>query len=238
MLQVRPSNERGRNQLDWLNTRFSFSFDRYYDPKHMGFGHLRVLNEDWIAPKGGFPMHPHQDMEIVTYILEGALEHKDSMGNGSVIQAGKVQRMTAGAGIFHSEFNPSETETTHLLQIWLHPREKGLTPGYEEKVIHGNGADGRFRLVASPDGRDGLVTIQQDTCLFAGKLPAGEEFKHSFEPGNKAWIQVARGSVTANGQPLIAGDGAALWDEPNLTLKASEDAELLVFDMVVGGLPE
>jgi redox-sensitive bicupin YhaK (pirin superfamily) len=231
MLQIRPSNERGRNRLDWLSTRFTFSFDRYYDPKHMGFGHLRVLNEDWIAPGGGFPMHPHQDMEIVTYLLEGALEHKDSMGNGSVIKAGEVQRMTAGAGVFHSEFNPSDTETAHLLQIWLHPREKGLTPGYEDKVIHGPGAGGRLRLIASPDGRGGSVTIQQDTCLYAGKLPAGEHFTHAFKPESKAWIQVARGSITANGAPLTAGDGAALWDEPALALRATEDAELLFFAM-------
>ncbi len=231
MLQVRPSNERGRNQLDWLNTRFTFSFDRYHDPKHMGFGHLRVLNEDWIAPGGGFPMHPHQDMEIVTYMLDGALEHKDSMGNGSVIKAGEVQRMTAGSGVFHSEFNPSDTETAHLLQIWLHPRERGLTPGYEEKVIHGHGSGGRLRQIASPDGRDGSVTIQQDTCLYAGQLPAGEQFKHPFERDHRAWIQVARGSITANGTPLIAGDGAALRDEPSLDLRAIEDAEVLVFDM-------
>ncbi len=233
MLRVRPSDERGRNQLDWLNSRFTFSFDRYYDPNHMGFGHLRVMNEDWVAPNGGFPMHPHRDMEIVTYMLDGALAHRDSMGNGSVIRAGQVQRMTAGTGIVHSEFNPSETKTAHLLQIWLLPREKGLTPGYEEKTIHGDGTDGQIRLVASPDGRDGSVTIQQNTLLHAGGLAGGGEFHHAFQKGNKGWLQVARGTVNANGKTLVAGDGAAIWDEAEVSIRAVEDAEVLLFDMTV-----
>jgi redox-sensitive bicupin YhaK (pirin superfamily) len=231
MLKLRGSDERGRNRLDWLDSRFTFSFDRYYDPEHMGFGHLRVLNEDWVLPRGGFPMHPHRDMEIVTYILEGALAHKDSMGNGAVIKAGVVQRMTAGTGIMHSEFNPSDTDTTHLLQIWIHPREKGLTPGYEEKVIHGPGSDGSIRLVASPDARDGSVTIQQDLDLFAGRLGAGKEFRVELSPGSKSWVQIAKGSAEVNGTTLQAGDGAAIWDEAELLARAVDDAELLVFDM-------
>jgi len=233
MLQVRPSNERGRNQLDWLNSRFTFSFDRYYDPKHMGFGDLRVLNEDWIAPRGGFPMHPHRDMEIVTYILEGSLAHEDSMGNGSVIEAGKVQRMTAGTGIYHSEFNPSGTETARLLQIWILPREKGLTPGYEERAIHGDGSGGGIRLAASPQGRDGSVTIQQDLDLFAGRLPAGGEFRHELDSGAKAWLQVAGGEVDLNETSLLPGDGVGIRDERELVIQASKDAEILLFDMRV-----
>ncbi len=231
MIQVRPSDERGRSQLDWLDSRFTFSFDRYYDPQHMGFAHLRVINEDKVAPGGGFPMHPHRDMEIITYVLEGALEHRDSLGSGSVIRPGVVQRMTAGRGIVHSEFNPSETEPTHLLQIWILPRERGLEPSYEEKIIRGNGDDGRMRLVASPEGRDGSVTIQQDLDLLAGSLPAGDGITHRLGTGRKAWVQVAQGAVDLNGTALKAGDGAAVWDESGLRLKATEAAELLVFDM-------
>lgn len=227
MLRIRASNERGGNELDWLKTRFTFSFDRYYDPDHMGFGHLRVLNEDWISPGGGFPMHPHRDMEIVTYILEGALQHKDSTGHGSVIETGRVQRMTAGSGILHSEFNPSETGTTHLLQIWIHPRRKGLTPSYEERKIPGEG----MRLIASPDGREESATIQQDVDLFAGKIASGGNFKRDLSEGNKAWVQVARGVVDVNGTKLGAGDAAALWDEAGIDIRALNDAEVLVFDM-------
>ena len=227
MLRIRLAQQRGGNELEWLKTRFAFSFDRYYDPDHMGFGHLRVLNEDWISPGGGFPMHPHRDMEIVTYILEGALEHKDSTGHGAVIQAGRVQRMTAGTGILHSEFNPSETDTTHLLQIWIHPRRKGLAPSYEERKITGEA----FRLVASPDGREESAIIQQDLDLFAGRIAAGESFERVLAEGNKAWVQIARGAVEVNGTTLDAGDGAALSDESVVSVRAVNDAEVLVFDM-------
>jgi len=229
MIQPRPSQERGRGKLDWLDSRFTFSFDRYRDPRHMGFGFLRVLNEDWIAPGGGFPMHPHRDMEIVTYLVEGALEHKDSIGNGSVIRAGEVQRMSAGTGVLHSEFNPSESETAHLLQIWIHPREEGLTPGYEQKSI-GRDAAG-VRLVASPDGRDGSVTIQQDLDLHAGILPAGRQWDHPFGEGHGAWLQVVGGKVDLNGVTLAAGDGAAISGESAMAIRAAESAEVLLFDM-------
>jgi hypothetical protein len=233
MMQLRPANERGHHRMSWLDTWHSFTFDTYYDPQWMGFGHLRVLNEDWVAPGAGFPMHPHRDMEIVTYMLEGALEHRDSTGGGSVIRAGVVQRMTAGKGIYHSETNPSSNEAAHLIQIWIFPRERGLEPGYEEKIVHGDGAGGGFRLIASPDGRDGSVTIQQDVDLFAGKLPQGAEFRHALQPGHKAWVQIARGTVTLNGQRLSAGDGAGLWDEAALDIRAGDDAELLLLDMTM-----
>lgn len=231
MIQVRPADERGRNRLEWLDTRFTFSFDRYYDPRYMGFGHLRVINEDRVAPRGGFPMHPHRDMEIVTYMLEGALEHRDSMGNGSVINVGEVQRMTAGTGILHSEFNPSDSEAAHLLQIWIHPRQKGLRPSYEQKVIRGNGSDCGIRLVASPDGRDGSVTVQQNLHLYAGNLRAGESFHHALPSGGKSWLQVARGAVAVNGTALDTGDGAGIWAEDRLEIRATDDAEILLFDM-------
>ncbi|MCW5980572.1 MAG: pirin family protein [Bryobacteraceae bacterium] len=230
MIQLRPSNERGGARYDWLDTRHSFSFDQYYDPRYMGFGHLRVLNEDWISPGAGFPTHPHRDMEIVTYPLEGAIEHKDSMGNGSVIRPGEVQRMSAGTGIFHSEFNPSKTEATHMLQIWIRPRARGITPTYEQKALVANG--GGLRPVASPDGRDGSVTIQADVVLYAGRMKAGEMFTHQFAPSNTGWLQVARGAVTLNGAKLAAGDGAAIKDEARIEIVAADDAELLLFDMM------
>ncbi|MCP5117914.1 MAG: pirin family protein [bacterium] len=234
MLQVRPSDERGRGNLDWLDTRFTFSFDQYYDPDHMGFGFLRVLNEDWIEPGGGFPMHPHRNMEIVTYLIEGALEHKDSMGNGGIIRAGEVQRMSAGKGIMHSEFNPSSEEKAHLLQIWMHPRENGIEPGYEQRFI---GRDGEgTRLVASPDGRDGSATIQQDVDLYAGILGSGKEWAHELVADNAAWIQVVGGAVEVNGVRLGAGDGAGIGQEPRLTIQAAEKAEVLLFDMATGKL--
>lgn len=231
MIRIRPSNERGSNHLDWLESRFTFSFDHYYDPQHMGFGHLRVINEDWIEPAGGFPMHPHRDMEIVTYILEGELEHRDSMGNGSLIRPGVVQRMTAGTGVMHSEFNPSKQNRTHLLQIWIHPREKGLTPGYEERTIRPGGKSAGLLLVASPDGRDGSATIHQDLDLRAGELHPGDEFIRELGSGAKVWVQVARGAVDLNGSELRAGDGAAVWDEDRVTLRALSGAEILVFEM-------
>jgi redox-sensitive bicupin YhaK (pirin superfamily) len=229
MIQLRPSDERGGAKYDWLDTRHTFSFDQYYDPRYMGFGPLRVINEDVISPGAGFPTHPHRDMEIITYPLEGAIEHKDSMGNGSVIRPGEVQRMSAGTGIFHSEFNPSKTEPTHMLQIWIKPRERGIKPTYEQKAIANDG--GGPRPVASPDGREGSVTIQADVVLYAGKLTAGQTFSHQLPEGSSAWLQVARGSVTLNGTRLAAGDGAGIKDERLVEVVANEDAEVLLFDM-------
>jgi redox-sensitive bicupin YhaK (pirin superfamily) len=229
MMEVRRSGERGQARLDWLDSRFTFSFDQYYDPRYMGFGYLRVLNDDWIAPGGGFPMHPHRDMEILTYLLEGTLEHKDSLGNGSVILPGEVQRMSAGTGIIHSEFNPSPTERTHLLQIWIRPRVRGLTPSYEQKAI--DLSTPGWRRIASPDGRNGSVTIQQNVEVYAAKAAAGERLTHRLARGNLAWIQVARGAVTLNGVDLAAGDGAGIRSETELDLEIREASELLLFDM-------
>lgn len=232
MIQLRPGSERGRSKLDWLDSFHTFSFDRYYDPRHMSFRHLRVLNEDWVAPARGFPMHPHRDMEIVTYILEGALEHRDSLGTGSVIRPGEVQRMSAGSGITHSEYNPSQTEPVHLLQIWITPARLGLQPGYEQKTIPMEEANGGLRLIAAPDGRDGAVTIRQDTEVYAARLHDGQEATHRLKPGRHAWVQVARGAITLNGLAMNAGDGAAVSQEEELTLRAGEgSAELLLFDL-------
>jgi redox-sensitive bicupin YhaK (pirin superfamily) len=229
MIEVRPSEERGRARLDWLDSRFTFSFDQYYDPRHMGFGHLRVLNDDWIAPGGGFPMHPHRDMEIITYVLEGALQHKDSLGNGSVIRPGEIQRMSAGTGIVHSEFNPSGAERTHLLQIWIRPRLRGAAPSYEQKAIDLSGPG--WRRIASPDGRDGSVTVQQNVEVFAARPAAGERLAHRLARGRLAWIQVASGALTLNGVELRTGDGAGIRSETELVIEAREASELLLFDM-------
>jgi redox-sensitive bicupin YhaK (pirin superfamily) len=232
MIQLRPSFERGRSKLGWLDSYHTFSFDRYYDPRHMSFRHLRVLNEDWVEGGEGFPMHPHRDMEIITYILEGALEHRDSLGTGSVIRPGEVQRMSAGRGITHSEFNASPDERVHLLQIWLTPSRTGLDPGYEQKTIVVE-ANGGLRLIAAPDGRDGAVTIHQDAEVYAARLKAGAETAHYLKPGRHAWVQVARGGLTLNDKAMKAGDGAAVSQEAELRLQAdrNEGAELLLFDM-------
>ncbi len=229
MIEIRPSEERGRARLDWLDSRFTFSFDQYYDPRHMGFGHLRVLNDDWIAPGGGFPMHPHRDMEILTYLLAGELRHEDSLGNGSVIRPGEIQRMSAGTGIVHSEFNPSRTEPTHLLQIWIRPRVRGLAPSYEQKVVEL--ARPGWRLIASPDGRLGSVTIQQNVEVFAARAAPGERLAHRLDRGNLAWIQVASGAITLNGVELDTGDGAGIRSETELDVEVREGSELLLFDM-------
>lgn len=231
MITLRPADERGHAQHGWLDSRFTFSFAHYHDPKHMGFRALRVINDDWIQAGMGFGMHPHRDMEIVTYVLEGALEHKDSLGTGAIVRPGEVQRMTAGTGILHSEFNPSASEPVHLLQIWLHPEKEGLKPGYEQRPFPAAERRGRLRLVASRDGRDGAVTIQQDAELYAGLLDAGESATHPLRPGRHAWLQVARGSLTLNGQLLQSGDGAAVSDEETLELVGREDAEVLLFDL-------
>jgi redox-sensitive bicupin YhaK (pirin superfamily) len=230
MIAVRKSGERGHFDYGWLDTRHTFSFDRYYDPAHMGFRSLRVINEDRVAAGQGFPTHPHRDMEILTYVVEGALEHRDSMGTGSVIRPGDVQRMSAGTGITHSEFNPSGSEPLHLLQIWILPGQKGLTPEYEQKFFPAEEKRGRLRLVAAPDGADGAITIHQDTRVYAALLEPGQEVMHEIA-GRHAWVQVIRGAVTVNGTALAAGDGAAVSKELRLTLRATEPSELLVFDL-------
>jgi redox-sensitive bicupin YhaK (pirin superfamily) len=231
MITVRPSDERGHANHGWLDTHFTFSFADYYDPEHMGFRSLRVINEDVVAPAQGFGTHPHRNMEIITYVLEGALEHKDSLGTTGVIRPGEVQRITAGAGITHSEYNHSETEPVHLLQIWILPEKNGLKPGYEQKFVGGDALKGKLRLIAARDGRDGAVTVHQDVALYAGALPFGEKVTHALKPGRHAWVQVARGAVTLNGQSLRAGDGAAVSDEPRLEIAATKDAEVLLFDL-------
>lgn len=231
MVTLRPGQERGHTQFDWLDSWHTFSFDRYYDPKHMSFRHLRVLNEDRVAPGGGFPTHPHRDMEIVTYVLEGALQHSDSMGNGSAIKPGEVQRMSAGTGITHSEYNQSQSEPVHLLQIWILPERRGLVPSYEQRAFAIGEDSGALRLVASPDGRQGTVTIHQDVELFAGRLKAGETASHRLQPGRHGWVQVARGKVEVNGVVLEAGDGAAVSQEETVKLEASQPAEVLLFDL-------
>ncbi len=231
MITLRRSEERGYADRGWLQSYFTFSFGDYQDAEHMGFRSLRVINEDWIAGGQGFGTHPHRDMEIVSYVLEGALEHKDSMGNQSTIRPGEVQRMTAGTGVLHSEYNPSETEKGHLLQIWILPEAHGLTPGYEQKSFPADEKRGQLRLVASRDGRDGSVTIHQDAALYITLLSPGEEVQHDLASGRHAWVHVASGSVEVNGQSLSTGDAAALSEEASLTLRGTADAEVLVFDL-------
>lgn len=231
MINIRPSNQRGGGDYGWLNTRHSFSFDQYYDPRHMGFRSLRVINEDFVAPGSGFPTHPHRDMEIITYVLQGALEHKDSLGTGSVIRPGDGQRMSAGRGIRHSEANPSTTDPVHLLQIWIMPKEAGIEPSYEQKAFPEEEKRGKLCVIASPDGRDGSVTINQDASLYVTLLAPGQQVAHDLAKGRHAWLQVAKGAVELNGKPLKQGDGAAVSDESKLTIKATEDAEVLLFDL-------
>lgn len=231
MIMIRPSDERGGGDYGWLKTRHTFSFNDYYDPKWMGFRSLRVINEDWVAPGGGFPTHPHRDMEIITYILSGKLEHKDSLGTGSVILPGDGQRMTAGSGIRHSEANPSSTEAVHLLQIWILPDKQGHEPGYEQKAFAETEKQGKFRLIASSDGADNSVKINQDAKLFVTLLAPGEEVTHDLNHKRYGWLQVAQGEVELNGQKLRQGDGAAISEEEQLKLKAIEQAEVLLFDL-------
>jgi hypothetical protein len=232
MISVRPAEERGLANLGWLNSRHSFSFGHYYDPQHMGFGPLRVINEDRVSPGGGFDTHGHRDMEIISYVLDGALEHKDSIGTGSVIRPGDVQRMSAGTGVHHSEFNHSQTAPVHFLQIWLMPEQEGLKPSYEQKNFAASEKQGKLRLIVSPDGRDGSLTIHQDTAIFASVLKEGEQVTHTLKPDRKAWLQVVRGSLDLNGQWLRTGDGASVEDAPTLTIAAHSDAtEILLFDL-------
>ncbi len=231
MINIRKSNERGGGDYGWLNTRHTFSFDRYYDPRFMGFRSLRVINEDLVAPGEGFPTHPHRDMEIITYVLEGALEHKDSLGTGSVILPGDGQRMSAGTGIRHSEFNHSNRERVHLLQIWIMPDRQGHEPEYEQKSFPAEEKQGKLRLIASPDGDNGSVTIHQDAKLYVSLLKPGEEVKHELGSGRYAWLQVAKGAAGLNGQKLEQGDGAAVSDEQTLSIKGTDNAEVLLFDL-------
>jgi len=231
MITIRRSKQRGGGNYGWLNTRHTFSFDRYYDPSFMGFRSLRVINEDWVEPGQGFPMHPHRDMEIITYVLEGALEHKDSMGHGSVVRPGDGQRMSAGTGVRHSEANPSRTDPVHLLQIWILPDRQGHEPSYEQKSFAEEEKRGKLRQIAGPDGKDDSVTIHQDAKLYVSLLEPGQEVKHALAKGRYAWLQVAKGAVELNGKALGYGDGAAVSDEQKLTIKGTENAEVLLFDL-------
>lgn len=231
MLTIRPAAERGHARHGWLDSRHTFSFADYHDPKHMGFRALRVINEDRVEPGRGFGRHHHEDMEIVTYVLDGVLAHQDSLGNGAAIHPGEVQRMSAGTGIDHSEFNHAPDRRVHFLQIWILPERRGLAPGYEQRAFPLDEKRGELLLVASRDGRDGSVTVHQDVEILAGKLAAGARVVQPLRPGRHAWLQVARGAVEANGISLGAGDGLAAVGERELALRATEDAEVLVFDL-------
>ncbi|MBM3568588.1 MAG: pirin family protein [Alphaproteobacteria bacterium] len=232
-LILRKSAARGRADFGWLDSRHSFSFGHYHDPSHMGFGPLRVINEDRVVPGGGFDTHPHNDMEILSYVLSGALAHKDSLGTGSTIRPGDVQRMSAGTGIRHSEFNASDSEPVHFLQIWILPERRGLAPGYEQKTFPSADKRGRLVLVAARDGREGALTIHREVDLFAALLTGGESIRHHLRSGRGAWVQLARGSVTLNGEKLDAGDGAAISTSGPIVLDRAQDAELLLFDMAM-----
>jgi hypothetical protein len=231
MMEIRKSQDRGLADHGWLRSYHSFSFADYYDPEHMGFGHLRVINEDRIQPGTGFGTHGHRDMEIISYVLEGALAHKDSMGNGSTIVPGDVQRMSAGKGVLHSEFNQARDEVTHFLQIWIEPDVSGIAPSYEQKHFDAASKRGKLRLLASPDGRDGSVTIHQDALLYAALLDGTERVVHTMRPSRRAYLHVARGRLTANGQVLEAGDALKAADTAELVLEQGSDAEVLVFDL-------
>jgi quercetin 2,3-dioxygenase len=234
MITIRPAKERGHANHGWLDTYHTFSFADYYDPKNVHFRSLRVINEDRVAPGYGFGTHPHNDMEIITYVLEGALAHKDSMGNGSAIIPGEVQRMSAGTGVMHSEFNHSKDEEVHLYQIWIFPEKKGIEPSYEQKFFPDDEKLNRLRVIASPQAEDGAVKIHQDAKLLATLLEDGKSVQHELKPGRSAWIQVARGSVNINGRTLTAGDGASIADEAQVTLtgaSGNKKAEVLLFDL-------
>lgn len=231
MINVRPAEERGHFDHGWLNTFHTFSFGEYLDPKHMNFRALRVINEDHVAPGQGFPRHPHYDMEIITYLLSGELEHRDSLGTGSIIKPGDAQRMSAGKGILHSEFNPSRTTPAHLLQIWIMPKERGGKPSYEQKSFPDSDKQGRWRLLAAPGALDGAVNINQDVKLFVTNLKAGEELSYPLAEKRGAWLQLAKGAVELNGKALKQGDGASAESGSELKLRATEDSEVLLFDL-------
>ena len=232
MITIRPKEERGIANFGWLDSRHTFSFGSYYDPQHMGFASLRVINEDKVKPAKGFGTHGHQDMEIISYVLSGELEHRDSMGNGSVIRPGDVQRMSAGTGVRHSEFNASTTEPVHFLQIWIMPDQKGLEPGYEEKNFAPVAKQGQLKLVGSRDGRDNSVTIHQDVDLYVASLKEGDHLNHKIEEDRAIWLQLTKGAVLLNEQLLTAGDGAAITDETQIAIAGnSQDSEILFFDL-------
>jgi redox-sensitive bicupin YhaK (pirin superfamily) len=231
MMQIRKASERGHADHGWLDTYHTFSFGDYFDPAHTNFRALRVMNEDRVQPGEGFGMHGHRDMEIITYVLEGELEHKDSMGNGSVLRPGELQHMSAGTGVRHSEFNPSAVQPVHLYQIWLLPERGGLKPGYDQKAFSEQERRGRLRVVASPDGRDGSLTIHQDAVVHLARLEPDEAVRHDLNPGRSAWLQVLRGSVVVQDRRLGAGDGAAIRDEAGLLVQAVEPAEVMLFDL-------
>lgn len=231
MITIRRSEERGHANHGWLDSWHTFSFAGYHDPRHMGYGPLRVINDDRIAPGTGFGTHGHRDMEIITYVLDGALEHKDSLGNGSVIRAGDVQRMSAGRGVMHSEFNPSDTEPVHLLQIWIEPDRLGVTPSYEDRHFDAASKRGRFRLIASPDGADGSVTIHQSARVHASLVDGDEQAAHELAPGRAAYVHLARGRATVNGHALSAGDALQAREVPRIVVEHGERAEVLLFDL-------
>lgn len=231
MLEVRKSEERGDAHHGWLQSKHSFSFADYYDPRHTGFGPLLVINEDRVAPGAGFGTHGHRDMEIISYVLEGALEHKDSMGTGSRLHYGDVQRMSAGSGVRHSEFNGSKTEQVHFLQIWIQPNVQGIPPSYEEKRFDTSDKQGRLRLIASSDGREGSVTIHQDAALYATILNGADRVEHTLAPGRRAYVHVIRGRIEANGVALQGGDALKIGDQDKVVLDGAEAAEVLLFDL-------
>jgi quercetin 2,3-dioxygenase len=231
MIRLRRSNDRGQTKLNWLDSRHTFSFGDYYDPKHMGFSHLRVINEDRVVPGAGFPTHSHRDMEIITYVLEGALAHKDSTGTSSVIRVGDVQRMSAGTGVVHSEFNASPSEGVHFLQIWLLPAERGIKPGYEQKAFSDADKRGTLKLVASPDGSDGSITIHTDARVYAGVFGNAERAEIPIAKERGAWVHVARGNVKVNDQVLHEGDGVAIEGEPVVRVDGIDEGEVIVFDL-------
>jgi redox-sensitive bicupin YhaK (pirin superfamily) len=231
MRTLRPAAERGHARHGWLDSRHTFSFADYRDPRHMGFRALRVINEDRVQPRQGFATHHHEDMEILTYVLEGALAHRDSLGNGATIRPGEVQRMSAGTGIDHSEYNASDVDPVHFLQIWILPERRGLAPSYEQRAFPLDLPAAALRLVASRDGRDGSVTVHQDVAVFAGRIAAGAALVHPIPAGRSAWLQVARGALAAANVPLAAGDGLAVRDERELALAAREDSEVLLFEL-------
>lgn len=231
MMTIRHRDERGMAKMGWLNSAHTFSFGHYYDPEHMGFRALRVINEDRVIPGAGFPTHGHRDMEIISYVLEGALEHKDSTGTAAVIKPGEVQRMSAGTGVRHSEYNASKKDAVHFLQIWILPEKEGLPAGYEQRAFADAEKRGKLRLVASRDGREGSVTVHQDVDLYASLLSEGDKVAFDLMPGRNAWIQVARGQVKVNGALLKEGDGASLTTETKIALEGETDSELLLFDL-------
>lgn len=231
MIRTRKAADRGHFNHGWLDTYHTFSFADYHDPSHTHFRALRVMNEDRVAPGQGFGTHPHRDMEIVTYVLSGALEHKDSMGNGEVLRPGEFQRMSAGTGITHSEFNPSFTEPVHLYQIWLFPERKGIEPSYEQQRFPDKERHNRLRLVAAPDAADGSLLIHQDARIYLGSLDVNRQVEHQFDAGRHAWLQVLRGDITVNGTPLSAGDGAAVSNETQIAIEAAAPAEVMLFDL-------